>query len=117
MHEEAGKVRALEHNRVFTDKGQPISSIKTCLRLACQKAGIDNFRFHDLRHTFNTNMRKSGVAPSVIMKMTGHKTATMFNRYNTMDLGDAHEAYRKLQAFLEQEDQPVNSGNSRARAK
>lgn len=54
-------------------------------------------------------MRKAGVALSVIMKMTGLKTAAMFNGYNTVDLGDAQEAYRKLQAFLGQ-DQPVNSG-------
>jgi integrase len=94
---EAGKVRGLGHNRVFTYKGQPMASIKTCLRQACKKAGIDNLRFHDLRHTFNTNMRKAGVAPSVIMKMAGHKTLSMFNRYNTVDFGDAREAYCKLE--------------------
>jgi integrase len=115
--EKAGKVRALEHTRVFTYKGRPIASIKTCLTHACRKAGIDNFRFHDLRHTFNTNMRKAGVAPSVIMKMTGHKTAAMFNRYNTVDFGDAQEAYRKLQEFLGQEEQLGNSGKSRAGTK
>ncbi len=103
---EVGKVRGLGHNRVFTYKGQPIASIKTCFRSACQKAGIENLRFHDLRHTFNTNMRKAGVDHSVIMKMTGHKTAAMFDRYNTVDLQDAQEAYRKLKMHLEQEKQP-----------
>ena len=100
---EAGKVRGFGHNQVFTYKGQPIASIKTCFRRACRKAGIDNLRFHDLRHTFNTNMRKAGVAPSVIMKMTGHKTAAMFNRYNTVDMEDAQEAYRKLEEYMGQE--------------
>jgi integrase len=56
--------------------------------------------FHDLRHTCNTNMRKAGVAPSVIMKMTGHKTAAMFHRYNTVDMQDAQEAYLKLKEHL-----------------
>ena len=83
---EAGKIRNLSHNEVFTFKGQPIASINTCFRRACRMAGIDNFRFHDLRHTFNTNMRKAGVDQSVIMKMTGHKTAAMFHRYNTVDV-------------------------------
>jgi integrase len=101
--DEAGKVRNLGHNRVFTYKGQPITSIKTCFKTACRKAGITNFRFHDLRHTFNTNMRKAGVDKSVIMKITGHKTPSMFYRYNTVDLADAKEAYQKLDEMLRQD--------------
>ncbi len=65
-------------------------------------ATIDNFRFHDLRHTFNTNMRKAGVNQSVIMRLTGHKTLSMFQRYNTVDLADAKEAYHKLEEMLRQ---------------
>ncbi len=65
-------------------------------------AAIDNFRFHDLRHTFNTNMRKAGVDQSVIMKLAGHKTPSMFQRYNTVDLADAKEAYQKLEEMLRQ---------------
>ena len=71
---EAGRVRGLGHNRVFTYKGRPIMGIRTAFLKACRRAGIENFRFHDLRHTFNTNMRKAGVDQSVIMKLTGHKT-------------------------------------------
>ena len=69
---------------------------------ACRKARITNFRFHDLRHTFNTNMRKAGVDQSVIMKLTGHKTPSMFQRYNTVDLDDAKNAFQKLDLLLEQ---------------
>jgi hypothetical protein len=39
------------------------------------------------------------------------QTTAMFNCYNTVNLGDAQEAYRKLQEFLEQEEQPVNPGS------
>lgn len=97
---EAGKLRSLEHNRVFTCKGRPLASIKTCLNRACRQSGITDFRFHDLRHTFNTNMRRAGVSQSVIMKLTGHKTAAMFHRYNTVDVADAREAYQKLESLL-----------------
>jgi integrase len=113
---EAGNVRGLGHNRVFTYNGQPIASIKTCFRLAYQKAGLINFRFHDLRHTFNTNMRKAGADPSVIMKLTGHKTTAMFHRYNTVDTQDAQEAYRKLEEFLHQQAHLVITGTSAAGA-
>ena len=94
---EAGKIRNLSHNRVFTCKGHPIASITTCFRRTCRTAGITNFRFHDLRHTFNTNMRKTGVDHSVIMKITGPKTAAMFHRYNPVDVQDARESYLKLE--------------------
>ena len=100
---ESGKVRFLEHNRVFTYMEKPLNKIKKALPNACRKAEIADFRFHDLRHTFNTNMRKAGVDQSVIMKLTGHKTPSMFQRYNTVDLDDAKNAYQKLEALLEQE--------------
>jgi integrase len=78
------------------------NAIKTCFRRACRMAGIDNFRFHDLRHTFNTNMRKAGVDHPVIMKLTGHKTPRMFQRYNTVDLADPKKAYQRLELLLRQ---------------
>jgi integrase len=95
------KVRYLNHKNVFTYKGEPIKSIKTCLKNACQEVGIEDFRFHDLRHTFNTMMRKAGVPKSVIMHLTGHKTNAMFDRYNTVDEEDAKDALQKLKEFLE----------------
>jgi hypothetical protein len=54
----------------------------------------------DLRHTFNTNMRKAGVDRSVIMKITGHKTTAMFHRYNTVDSEDARSAMDRYEGFL-----------------
>ncbi len=99
----AGRVRSLDHNRVFTYRGKPIKKIKKAFTNACRKAGIVNFRFHDLRHAFNTNMRKAGVDQSVIMKLTGPKTPSMFQRYNTVDVDDAKRAYRRLEKLLSQE--------------
>jgi integrase len=101
----------LGHNRVFTYKGRPIMGIRTAFLKACRRTGIEDFRFHDLRHTFNTNMRKAGVDQSVIMKLTGHKTAAMFHRYNTVDTADAKEAYRKLEGFLDQDQGAGLPGN------
>jgi integrase len=97
------KVKSLNHNRVFTYRGRPLKKIKKAFKCACRKAGIANLRFHDIRHTFNTNMRKAGVDQSVIMKLTGHKTPSMFQRYNTVDVDDAKSAFRRLDEFLSQE--------------
>ncbi len=100
--------RAIRDPHVFLYKGEPIKSINNrTLKAACEKAGIpygrfvkDGFIFHDLRHTFNTNMRKAGVPESVIMEITGHSTREMFDRYNTVDIEDTREAIKKMQDFL-----------------
>ena len=56
--------------------------------------------FHDLRHTYNTNLRKAGVDQGTIMKLTGHKTVEMFHRYDTIDQMDAKLAVRKYESYL-----------------
>lgn len=68
----------------------------------CRRAGIENFVFHDLRHTFNTNIRKAGVDRTVIMDITGHRTTEMFLRYNTVDDYDVREAMERLSNYLEE---------------
>lgn len=98
--ERLGKVRSLSHNFVFTFKGKPLKSIKVCLGRALKKAGITNFRLHDLRHTFTTNARKAGVDKTVIMKLTGHKTLSMFTRYNSVDEADAKQALQLMECYL-----------------
>ena len=79
------KVRHLSHPFVFTYKGSPVKSIKYALGRALGRAGIRDFRFHDLRHTYVSNARKAGVDRTVIMKLTGHKTLAMYTRYNSVD--------------------------------
>jgi len=98
--EDLHKVRAIHHNFVFTYKGNPIKSINTAFRTALRKAKIVDFHFHDLRHTYNTNLRKAGVERSVIMKLTGHRTMAMFLRYDTVDKDDAKAAMEKLERFM-----------------
>ena len=94
------KIRSIADNHVFIYQGKPVKSIKTAWRTACKDAKISNLRFHDLRHTANTNMRKAGVPKSVIMKLMGHKTDSMHRRYDTVDRNDAKEAMARLEEFL-----------------
>ena len=107
--------KALHDNHVFLYKGAPFKEFRDSLRDACKSAGViygrfkkNGFVFHDLRHTFNTNMRKAGVAESVIMAITGHSTREMFDRYNTVDLEDTQQAVGQLDAFLANVDQTVD---------
>ena len=100
--------RALHDNHVFLFRGKPIRSIRKSLKYACEKAKLVYGRFkkdgivmHDLRHSFNTHMRKAGVPESVIMEITGHSTREMFDRYNTVDRDDKKEAIGRLQSYLD----------------
>jgi integrase len=95
------------HGLVFRYQGKGVTDIETGMATACRKAKIlygrfqkGGFTFHDLRHTFNTNMRKAGVSESVIMDITGHSTRAMFDRYNTVDEADREKAVSQLKAFL-----------------
>jgi integrase len=108
-------------NHVFLYRGKPVADIRRGLKDACKKAGIKygrfvkgGFIFHDLRHTFNTNMRKSGVAESVIMKITGHSTREMFDRYNTVDEDDTRKAVKQLEGFLQVLTKPLTKTNGKA---
>ena len=51
-------------------------------------AGLDDFVFHDFRHVAISNLRKAGNSPTVIMKASGHKTMSMFIRYNLVEEED-----------------------------
>jgi integrase len=109
-----------ENNHVFQYRGKPIADIRKGIKDACKKAGIKygrsikgGFVFHDLRHTFNTNMRKAGVAESVIMKITGHSTREMFDRYNTIDESDSRQAIYHFESFLSNVHQTFTISNKK----
>ena len=69
--------------------GKPFRSIKTAWNKAIEKAGIDNFRFHDLRHTFASYCVMSGVDMKTVSELLGHKTMVMTERYS--HLSDSHK--------------------------
>jgi integrase len=76
--------RGLPAVKVFTYAGRQIGAIKTAFKPACKRARIEDFSFHDLRHTAINNCRLQGHDYFRIMAATGHKTMTVFKRYNTV---------------------------------
>ena len=76
--------RGLPGVPVFTYQGKPIKDIKRSFKTACKNAGIENFTFHDFRHTAINNWRLEGHDYFRIMAASGHKTMTVFKRYNTV---------------------------------
>ena len=76
--------RGLPAVRVFTYEGKPVISIQKDFDEARQAAGLEDFTFHDLRHTAINNWRLQGHDFFRIMAVSGHKTMNVFKRYNTV---------------------------------
>jgi len=65
---------------------------------ACTAAKLTGVWLHDLRRSFVTNARRRGVPESVVMKMSGHRTRAVFDRYNIIEEHDLREAVKRLEA-------------------
>jgi integrase len=95
---------------VFTHHGKRIRSIQQAFVVACRSAGIAGAVFHDLRHTFVTNMRRAGVDYFRIMAITGHRTMDVFKRYHTIDHGDLRQAMPQMDTYMDTNTSPAREG-------
>ena len=66
---------------ILTTVGKPVESMKTAFNAALRRAGIDDFRFHDLRHTFASHFVMRGGTLKELQEILGHKTMQMTMRY------------------------------------
>lgn len=79
-----------------------VEALKDAFKRAVKKAGLKDFHFHDLRHTFATRLVQNGIDISTVKELLGHKTITMTMRY-------AHHYPESLRHGVEVLDRCYNS--------
>jgi hypothetical protein len=92
---------------VFHRKGRPIGDFRRAWTKALEKAGLATDKahrklFHDFRRSGVRDMIRAGVPQSVAMSISGHKTVSMFLRYNITDGKDQRDALRRTDELRRQ---------------
>ena len=77
-------------------KGKPVKGFRKIWDRVCASAGVPGLLFHDLRRSGVRNLRRLGVQESVAMRISGHKTHSVFERYNIVDGADLADAASRL---------------------
>lgn len=109
-------------NLVFHRDGEPVMEFRKAWATACKKAGVPNLLFHDLRRSAVTAMVQAKIPLLVARQISGHKTDSMFARYNICveatleDAMNATEEWHKkviAQKQAKQEQEKVRAINKK----
>jgi integrase len=104
LYEELRKIpRHFRNHMVFYNKdGENYYDIKKGFQAAVKRAGVKDFRFHDLRHTFASYLVMSGVDIRTVQQLLGHKDIKMTLRYSHLSKTHLQDAVNKVGTNLAQ---------------
>lgn len=107
LRQHRAKVEALQRRleRVIPDvfvrlkgklAGQRLGSFRKRWTHACEAAGVPGLLVHDLRRSGVRNLVRAGVSEHTAMKISGHLTRSVFDRYDIVSESDLQDAARRL---------------------
>jgi integrase len=91
---------------VFHWNGKPLGSHLKGWDRACASVGLAELHFHDLRRSAVRNMERAGVPRSVAMKISGHRTESVYRRYDIVVESDLQAAAQKMEQYQREREQP-----------
>ena len=101
LEREGGRLIA----HVFHRRGKRIQNFRVLWHRACERAGVQGRFVHDLRRTAVRNFERAGVSRSVAMKLSGHKTESVYRRYAIVSEADLADGVRKVAAMRADESE------------
>jgi integrase len=112
-----GVLKNPESQYVFCNKeGKPYENVRKSFSTALKNAGIINFRYHDLRHTFASQLVMSGVDLNCVRELLGHKSLAMTLRYSHLSPDHKKRAVdilgKRMDTIWTLEDKDRNSEKS-----
>jgi integrase len=85
--------------------GSRIGNPRKAFEAVCRRAGIEDFRFHDLRHTFASWFVQEGGDLYRLSRILGHATLQMSARYGHLRTDDLHDEIQRVAQKRTQEHQ------------
>jgi integrase len=97
VFQEVRRGNQLKSEYVFCDsQGRRFHDVKNSFNGACRRAGIRDFTFHDLRHTFASHLVMKGIGLKAVQELLGHADMKMTMRYAHLSPGHLQEAVAVL---------------------
>jgi orotidine-5'-phosphate decarboxylase len=90
-------------------------AVSTAFIRLCEKLKIEDFRFHDLRHTAASWMRMSGADIHTVASLLGHKNLRMAARYQHLSPPFLADAVGKLDAVFSEATGAISAKNGAER--
>lgn len=97
---------------VFAKNGHQVGDFRKVWEPACTRAGVPGLLFHDLRRSAVRNMERAGIPRKVAMEISGHRTESVYRRYDIVSRRDLMIAGDKLARYLESEQRSGQEANA-----